>query len=291
MKDNALEVCAEELDLTRFHDLLKKLGQAQATGVIARQCSFVEARLVKQLKEAGVHKHLQLTWDEFCARELHMSRNTADRLIQNVETLGEDYFAISQHVRIAPSTFQALDVKDGKLLIDGNEVAITRDNRDVISQHIEHTRRELAKRDEQLGEKEREAKKYKAERDEQKRAAENANSRLRDIHRAETEAFAEADADHRTMLLIQSKIDGELVKLHAVAGAALSPENQGRAVALVEYLWREFSQVAQMVRDNFGIGENVAETLDEEMLQAVTPNAADLVAEYRAARKGKGKGK
>ena len=288
VKGTELEVAAETVDQERSFQLMIKLGQAQVSGYIARQCTYAQARLIKQLKEAQVHKHMNLTWEDFCPRELHMNRATADRIIAKLETFGEDYFAVSQHVRIAPSTFAALEVREGKLLIDGQEVRIARENESLIREHVETVRRELSRKEEQLEEKDREAKKLKEERNEQKRAAEAARERLAEMQKAEQALFPNADEHHKRMLLIQTRVDEAVMKLNGLATEQLSPENQARIIGLAEYMWRAFSQVAQMVRDNYGIGDNAPEPFDAEMIEAVTPNARDLAEEYRQWRGKKG---
>lgn len=269
-------------------------GLAAGAAIFDELGAFAEVKRIEMLarirdeelwKQAGYK-----SWDE-CAKQIEGGRRQANRKIQELRECGRDFISVRSIVRINRTIFETLEVQDGVITTEsGEKIHIDRDNAARIRDLVNNQRLQIEKRAEQLAEKERESKKYKQERDEQKRSAENARDRLAAIHRREEEAFADVDEDHRKMLLIQSKIDGQLMLLQALNNSPnLSPENQARLLALTEYLWREFQAVGDEVKDNYGHMGGALEYVPAPMREEYSPNAADQVDEYRKSREKKGK--
>ena len=153
-RKSALEVAGEEMSQGATPEVMMELGRligaAQVSGYIARQCSYAEAQMLKRIKDTDSYKKFG-DWEEFCPRYLGISRQTADRIIKNLEAFGQDFFAISQFVRLSPETFSHLQITDGKLLIGGEEVAVAKANEARIKAHIQQVQKDLAQEREAHG--------------------------------------------------------------------------------------------------------------------------------------------
>jgi hypothetical protein len=41
-------------------------------------------------------------WAEFCVQDLHMSKDSANRMIRNLEEFGSTYFILAQITQVSP---------------------------------------------------------------------------------------------------------------------------------------------------------------------------------------------
>ena len=212
------------------------IGIAQALHVVRAITEVGQAREIKKLKESGAYKRTGLDWKKFCAIHLGMSHTTADAAIANLNTLGENFFAINKFVPISPGTFGLIEGKvdtDG-MEIDGEKVPFTAANAPRIKRAIDAMRREAKQAQEQASDAENKFKIATAERDNAKKGAAEARRKLAEA--MNPTAFADADEDHKVMLNVQSRVDGALVMLSRLNGRTLSADNQRRYVGLVKYL-------------------------------------------------------
>ncbi|HVW09173.1 MAG TPA: hypothetical protein VHC90_11365 [Bryobacteraceae bacterium] len=235
---NALEIAGNhiaEAD-TPMLNLGISIGIAQALHVVRAITEVGQAREIKKLKESGAYKRTGLDWKKFCAIQLGMSHTTADAAIANLNTLGENYFAVNKFVPISPGTFGLIEGKiDSEgMEIDGEKVAFTTANAPRIKRAIETLRKQARDAKAEADDAENKAKIATAERDNAKKGAAEARRKLAEA--MNPTAFADADEDHKTMLNVQSRVDAALVMLGRLKGRTVSDDNQRRYVGLVKYL-------------------------------------------------------
>lgn len=143
----------EELTPTPDHwlDMGACVGRQQAFAVIANKCSAAQALSLKQMKEAGCHEQLGLSWDDFCGRYIGLSRRQADRIIGQYNEFGEAYFHLSTLARISAEDYRALSgtVADNCIEIDGESVALIPENAGRIRAFIRAQRAPRSARAEQ----------------------------------------------------------------------------------------------------------------------------------------------
>jgi hypothetical protein len=132
-------------EFTKSLELGTWIGKGQVFGLIAKGCSAAQAECLRRMREMQLHNQLDLTWEEFCPKYLGCSRATADNLIRNLETLGADYFRLSEVVRISPKTYRRIQsaVRGENLEIGGQLVPIVPQNSARIRSAILKLKSEL----------------------------------------------------------------------------------------------------------------------------------------------------
>ncbi len=94
------------------------LGRKQAFSGMAGRCSAADAHCLLVLREEKKYKATGLTWDEFCAQRLGISRAQADKTIRQLEEFGEAYFHLTGMVQISPQDYRLIA---GAVSADGIE--------------------------------------------------------------------------------------------------------------------------------------------------------------------------
>lgn len=286
-KKNALEIAADDVasEPERLLELGKWIGRHQAFGLISAKCSSAQAQSLKRLKDGAEYKALDMTWDQFCAGHLGISRQTADRVIANLEEFGAAYFNLASVARISPTSFRQIAgaVSETEIEVDGEKIPITKAHAARIADAIESLRKAVEQKEEQVQEKVRDAKKLREERDGARKAAEREHQKLLDFQKAQNERFPDAGPEYSTMLDAQSLLDLALAKLSMVGARDLGIEDQGRYIGLCEYAYRQLIQVTFEARLKFGKGWNIAEQSDMLTLDEVAPSARNLMDQYTKA--------
>lgn len=123
------------------------LGRGQAFGVVANHCSAAQAECLRTIRESGAYQSLDLTWDEFCERQVGLSRQTVDALIHKLEDFGETYFHLASIVRISPEIYREIQprIVDTTLEIEGERVEIAPENAPRIRAAVHRLRVELGR--------------------------------------------------------------------------------------------------------------------------------------------------
>ncbi len=121
------------------------IGRQQAFGAIANNCSAAQALSLKQVKQSGVLEQLGLTWEEFCNQHAGISRVHADRVIQQYNEFGENYFRLSALARISSETYRRVAgrIEGDTIEIAGEKLALTPENAPRIRAAIQSLRVEL----------------------------------------------------------------------------------------------------------------------------------------------------
>jgi hypothetical protein len=120
------------------------LGHHQAFGLVANRCSAAAAESLKQIRESGEYKKLNLTWGEFCKQHAGLSRSYADRLIGHLEEFGENYFRMAEVMRISGATYRLIagSVNDDGLARNGETIPINAANRPKLMAAVEEARQQ-----------------------------------------------------------------------------------------------------------------------------------------------------
>ena len=127
-------------------DLGKWLGRRQAFSLVAGRCSAADAKCLRELRESKTYKLLGLTWEECCKQRVGICRSVADRIIQNLEEFGPDYFAIAQVTGISADEYRRIggSVSHHALLHAGEEIPIELENAPRLIAAVEALRLEAA---------------------------------------------------------------------------------------------------------------------------------------------------
>jgi hypothetical protein len=130
-------------------DLGALIGRGQAFGLVTSHCSAAQAECLAHIREAGLYKALNLTWDEFCEQHAGASRAHVDDIIRQLKEFGAAYFRLSEIIRISPQSYRMIEgtVKDEAIEIDGQSIPIIPENAPRIRQAIAALRAELPRAD------------------------------------------------------------------------------------------------------------------------------------------------
>ena len=114
-------------------------GRKQAFTLIAGRCSAATVVCLRKIREGKRYRALGLTWEEFCRQRAGVSRAWADKVIQQLETLGPAYFELSSVTRITPDQFRQIAdaVSDEGLSYAGEAIEIIPENAPMLAQAIE----------------------------------------------------------------------------------------------------------------------------------------------------------
>lgn len=222
---NALKIAGEVLQETQLDSLEvgKWIGRVQMANIIANQTMAAQAQMLKRIKDSAPHKALNLTWDQFCDQQICIPRRTVDRIITQFEEFGAAYFALSSVVRISADKYRMIaGAVDGDTIeIEGEKVAITKQNANRIAQAIAEMTKQLEQeRDQargQLSDTKAAHDKLKIEAANNRKAAEKSRDELQALKRKETELFPNATPRERQLLLAQTRIQDAVRLIHAVA--------------------------------------------------------------------------
>ena len=126
-------------------DFGSKIGRQQAFAVIANRCTASQARALKGMKESREFEKLGLTWEQFCITYAGLSRSQADRIVEQLDELGEIFYHIRELAPMSPETFRNIaDKVDGETIeIDGIKVPLTPENAPRIRTAINELRANL----------------------------------------------------------------------------------------------------------------------------------------------------
>jgi hypothetical protein len=89
-------------------DLGRWLGRREAFGMMAGRCSAADVECMRRIRDGRLYKSRAGDWQDFCEKELHMSRTNANRLIAQLEEFGPQYFHIAQITRISVANYRAI---------------------------------------------------------------------------------------------------------------------------------------------------------------------------------------
>ena len=218
-------------------ELMRMIGRHEAFGVIANRTTAAWAETLKQIKDRKVYKQLGLSWNEFCPKFLSISTDKADRIIRDLEELGDMYFMLSEVTRLSRDQFRAIqgNIQDGKLLIGEEQVDISKTNQERIREFIasvqleaQLTKVELAKVKEAEG-------KAKKNAENAKKAFESAREELNELKTQEEKLFPNVSLVMKQLLKAQTLIVRAAEILSTVAGGGISDVEEGAMKGLVHY--------------------------------------------------------
>jgi hypothetical protein len=126
-------------------DLGAWIGRGQAFSFVANHCSAAQAECLARIREDGLYKALNLTWEEFCTRHAGVNRAHADEIIRRLEEFGAAYFRLSEIIRISPRSYRDLPVtvNEEAIEIGGESIPLTPENALRIRHAIGALRAEL----------------------------------------------------------------------------------------------------------------------------------------------------
>jgi hypothetical protein len=119
------------------------LGRRDAYCLVAGRCSAADADAVRDLRNRKLYLGHAKDWGECCTKILHMSKESANRIIHYLEKFGPAYFEISQLTRISPETYRAIapSIRDQALHHNGEVIPLIAENAPRIAAAVAEIRK------------------------------------------------------------------------------------------------------------------------------------------------------
>jgi len=123
------------------------LGRHEALDMVARGCSGVDAACLKRVREEKLYLAVAPNWDQFCQKELHVSRRKVDGMIRRLEEFGPAYFDLSRLTHVTADEYRQLApaVSAEGVQVAGEVVAIAPENKDKLEAAVAAVRKKRAK--------------------------------------------------------------------------------------------------------------------------------------------------
>ncbi|HUA60018.1 MAG TPA: hypothetical protein VML19_14755 [Verrucomicrobiae bacterium] len=128
---------------TQNSSLYRWLGRHDALDLVAKTCSAADVGCIKQIRDDKLYLDVAGNWDEFCEKELNVSRRKIDTMIRHLDELGPAYFELSRLTRVTAEEFRQLGpavTADG-IQVDGEVVEFKPENRDALEAAVAGVRK------------------------------------------------------------------------------------------------------------------------------------------------------
>ena len=124
-------------------ELGKLLGQRKAFGLMAGRCSAEQAAALQKIRDEKGYECIAPTWDEFCTKELRISRRHANRIIGWFKEFGQAYFEMAQLAPVSPDEYRALApvIVDHRLQVNGQSIALIPEKAEEVAAAIVEMRK------------------------------------------------------------------------------------------------------------------------------------------------------
>jgi len=116
----------------------KLLGAREAFGIVAGRCTAADATILRDIRDGKKYLNHAPTWEEFCDKQLHLSKSHANRLIRYLNDLGPNYFTLAQLTAITPDEFRKIraHVTDNGLEFGGEAIALIEQNTERLTEVV-----------------------------------------------------------------------------------------------------------------------------------------------------------
>src|SRR4051794_5108716 len=124
-------------------NLGRLLGRREAFSIVAGRCSAADAALLREIRDQKLYLNHASDWGAFCTEFLHMSRESADRLIRYLIEFGPTYFEVAQLTRISPETYRAIapSIREQALHHNGDAIALIPENAEKVAAAVAELRK------------------------------------------------------------------------------------------------------------------------------------------------------
>jgi hypothetical protein len=145
MNTQTIAPASAEHPEARAFDLARWLGRREAFGSMAGRCSAADVECLRQIRDRKLFKDHAPSWDEFCTKDLHLSRRKVDRDIRYLEKFGPPFFLLTQLTRITPQQYGAIasHVAADGIHMDGQVVALLESNAERVTAAVQDLCRRL----------------------------------------------------------------------------------------------------------------------------------------------------
>ncbi len=278
----ALQRAGEEIDETMMAlvQVGELSGAAKMAAHIGHYCTYAQAVALKRLKDSGVYKRLGMDWERFCPTVLKRTRPMIDAIIKDLEQHGQKIFELAEAAgcRVPGEVYRYMDFnEDGKLVIDGEEVEVTKANAEKIRAYVKQLKAE-ARREKEAHQKS--AKRLTEAIEERKALVKESEERIQKLQEAlEHERNAQyrwtKDPLHSRMLDIQTQLLLQATRLRGLLKEELNERQIDMLVGLANWAWSIYHEIWWDTMQQYAEGPN------NRPYPAINLDVADMTARKR----------
>jgi hypothetical protein len=148
--ENNLEIMTERSQSEELFDLGQWMGRKQAFSLISGKTAAADVECLRQIRDKKLYRVKGVDWSDFCQQYAGITRSYADRLIRQLESLGPNYFQLSQIVRISPADYRQIApaINDAGIDFGDEQIPISPENSHKIFEAVNALRSALPPKEE-----------------------------------------------------------------------------------------------------------------------------------------------
>ena len=118
-----------------MEELNRWIGRREAFAITAARCSAAEAESLKRLRDEKQYRELGMTWEEFCAKKLGVSRRHIDRTLHLLDDFGPEYFHVAQMAHVTAEEYRTIapHVSSAGVWLGAEPIPLLPENSEQIS--------------------------------------------------------------------------------------------------------------------------------------------------------------
>ncbi|GIU80154.1 MAG: hypothetical protein KatS3mg005_3392 [Bryobacteraceae bacterium] len=259
----ALQMAGEAIDESMMEviQMGELSGASKMATHIAQYCTYAQAIALKRLKDSGAYRRLGLDWEQFCPAYLGRTRPVIDAIIKDLEQHGKKIFELAESAgcRVPGEVYRYMDFNDdGKLMIEGEEVDVTRANAEKIRAYVKQLKAEVRREKEAH---QKSAKRLTEALEEKKALAKEGEERVQKLQEAlEQERNAQyrwtKDPLHSRMLDIQTQLLLQATRLRGLLKEELNERQIDMLVGLANWAWSIYHEIWWDTMQQYAEGPN-----------------------------------
>ncbi len=116
-------------------ELFRWIGRREAFAMTAGRCSAAEAECLRRIRDEKQYRKLGLSWEQFCAQRMGLSRRHVGRLVRPLEEFGPSYYHVAQMTHVTPEEYRAIAsyVSAEGVRLDGAVIALLPEHSERVS--------------------------------------------------------------------------------------------------------------------------------------------------------------
>jgi hypothetical protein len=120
-------------------ELGKWVGRREAFGLVAGRCAAADVESLQSIRDGRLYEKLGVSWDEFCARYLHIPRRTVEREIGYLRRFGPEFFTLRQLARLNVREYAEIaeQISVEGVRVDGRIVPLLPENSEAVAEAVE----------------------------------------------------------------------------------------------------------------------------------------------------------
>jgi hypothetical protein len=124
-------------------ELGRRLGRREALSGVAGRCAAAEVAEMREIRDKKLYLGRAADWPEFCIKDMHTTKDTANRLIRYLDEFGPSYFMLAAITKVSPETYRTMapSIEEDKLRWNGEAIALIPENAAKVTAAVNELRK------------------------------------------------------------------------------------------------------------------------------------------------------